>query len=47
MINERSDKVRERELPSKTDAGLFEEIRVRFNALSIPALRLRACMAKF
>lgn len=49
VINERSDKVRKRELPSKTDAdvGLFEEISGRFNVLSISALWLRACMAKF
>lgn len=48
VINKRSDKVRERELPSKTDADahLFEEIIVCFNALSIPALWLTACMAK-
>lgn len=49
MINEMSDKVRERELPSKThaDVHLYEEISVCFNALSIPALWLRAPMAKF
>lgn len=49
VINERSDKVRERELPSQTDADvpLFEEISVHFNTLSIPALWLRACMARF
>lgn len=49
VINERSDKVRERELPSKThaDVHLYEEISVYFNALSIPALWLRAPMAKF
>lgn len=49
MIDERSDKVRERGLPSRTDADvrLFKEIRVHFNALSVPALWLTAGMAKF
>lgn len=41
VIKRRGDKVRQKELPSKTDADvpLFEEISVRFNAL--------AYMAKF
>lgn len=49
VINERSDKVRDRELPSKNDADapLFKEISVHFNTLLIPALWLKACMAKF